>query len=83
MAANTERLVLNADELAAALGICRPAAYDLMHRRGFPSIKLPHGALWCRGPRWRSGSCSRRREKRRMDDTRGRVRGEAGTIRGR
>lgn len=40
MTANTERLVLNADELAAALGICRPAAYDLMHRRGFPSIQV-------------------------------------------
>ena len=40
MAANTERLVLNADELAAALGICRPAAYDLMHRRDFPSIQV-------------------------------------------
>lgn len=40
MAANTERLVLNADELAAALGICRPAAYDLLHRRDFPSIQI-------------------------------------------
>ena len=40
MAANNERLVLNADELAAALGICRPAAYDLMHRRDFPSIRV-------------------------------------------
>lgn len=40
MAANTKRLVLNADELAAALGICRPAAYDLMHRRDFPSIQV-------------------------------------------
>lgn len=40
MAANTERLVLNADELAAALDICRPAAYDLLHRRDFPSIQI-------------------------------------------
>ena len=40
MAANNERLVLNADELAAALGICRPAAYDLLHRRDFPSIQI-------------------------------------------
>ena len=40
MAANTERLVLNADELAAALGICRPAAYDLLHKKGFPSIQI-------------------------------------------
>ena len=40
MAANNERLVLNADELATALGICRPAAYDLLHRRDFPSIQI-------------------------------------------
>lgn len=38
--AASEKLVLNADELAAALGICRPAAYDLMHRRDFPSIQV-------------------------------------------
>ena len=38
MAAATEKLVLDANELAEALGICRPRAYDLMHRRDFPSI---------------------------------------------
>ena len=38
--AASEKLVLNADELAAALGICRPAAYDLLHRRDFPSIQI-------------------------------------------
>lgn len=38
--AATEKLVLDANELAAALGICRPAAYDLLHRRGFPSIQV-------------------------------------------
>lgn len=35
-----EKMVLDANELAAALGICRPAAYDLLHRRGFPSIQV-------------------------------------------
>lgn len=40
MAAATEKLVLDANELAEALGICRPRAYDLMHRRDFPSIQI-------------------------------------------
>lgn len=35
-----EKMVLDANELAAALGICRPAAYDLLHRRDFPSIQI-------------------------------------------
>lgn len=35
-----EKLVLDANELAAALGICRPRAYELMHRRDFPSIQI-------------------------------------------
>lgn len=38
--AASEKLVLNADELAAALGICRPRAYELMHQKGFPSIRI-------------------------------------------
>lgn len=35
-----EKMVLDANELAAALGICRPRAYELLHQKGFPSIRI-------------------------------------------
>ena len=35
-----EKLVLNARDLAAVLGICLPRAYDLMRSDGFPSVQL-------------------------------------------
>lgn len=35
-----EKLTLSAPELAAALGISRSAAYDLMHAQGFPSFRI-------------------------------------------
>lgn len=35
-----ERLTLTAVEIARALGIGRAAAYDLMHRADFPSIRV-------------------------------------------
>lgn len=33
-------LVLNADQLAAALQISRAGAYNLMHAEGFPTIRI-------------------------------------------
>ena len=33
-------ITLNADEVAQALGISRANAYSLMHRRGFPTLKI-------------------------------------------
>lgn len=34
------KLVLDAPELAAALGICKPRAYELMKQKDFPSIQI-------------------------------------------
>ena len=33
-------IVLNADQLALALGISRANAYQLMHSKGFPTIRI-------------------------------------------
>ena len=33
-------LALNADDIAAVLGISRANAYILMHSKGFPTIKI-------------------------------------------
>lgn len=33
-------LTMNADQLANALGISRAGAYELIHTKGFPVIKL-------------------------------------------
>lgn len=33
-------LVLNAEQLAAALQISRAGAYNLMHAKGFPTIRI-------------------------------------------
>ena len=35
-----EKLTLDAPELAKALGICKPKAYELMKRKDFPSIQI-------------------------------------------
>ena len=32
--------VLNANQLAAALGISRAGAYELVHSEGFPALKI-------------------------------------------
>lgn len=34
------KFVLDAPELAKALGICKPRAYELMRQKGFPSIQI-------------------------------------------
>lgn len=34
------KLVLDAPELAEALGICKPRAYELMKQKDFPSIQI-------------------------------------------
>ena len=33
-------IVLNADQLALALGISRANAYQLMHSKGFPTLRI-------------------------------------------
>ena len=33
-------LTLNANQLAGVLGISRAKAYELLHRKGFPTIKI-------------------------------------------
>ena len=33
-------IMLNADQLAQALGISRAGAYQLMHAKGFPTIRI-------------------------------------------
>nr|DAH79300.1 MAG TPA: helix-turn-helix domain protein [Caudoviricetes sp.] len=35
-----EKLTLDAPELAKALGICKPRAYELMRQKDFPSIQI-------------------------------------------
>ena len=32
--------VLNADQLAGALGISRAGAYELLHTKGFPTLRI-------------------------------------------
>ena len=34
------KLVLDAPELAEALGLCKPRAYELMRQKDFPSIQI-------------------------------------------
>lgn len=34
------KLVLNVDEVAAILGVGRTAVYELVHREGFPVIRV-------------------------------------------
>lgn len=33
-------LMLNADQLSEALGISRAGAYELMHSKGFPTLRI-------------------------------------------
>ena len=35
-----EKLTFNVDEMAAALGISRPVAYELSRKEGFPAIRV-------------------------------------------
>ena len=35
-----EKLALSVSEVAEALGICRPAAYELVHQPGFPAVRV-------------------------------------------
>ncbi len=35
-----EKLTLSVDEMAHALGISRPVAYELIRREGFPAIRV-------------------------------------------
>ena len=37
---SNEKLTLDAPELAKALGICKPRAYELMRQKDFPSIQI-------------------------------------------
>lgn len=36
----SEKLTLDAPELAKVLGICKPRAYELMKQKDFPSIQI-------------------------------------------
>lgn len=38
--AKGEKMILNMDEVAEALGICRASAYRLARQAGFPAITL-------------------------------------------
>lgn len=40
MSNKSEKLTLDAPELAKALGICKPRAYELMRQKDFPSIQI-------------------------------------------
>ena len=40
MSNKSEKLTLDAPELAEALGICKPRAYELMRQKDFPSIQI-------------------------------------------
>lgn len=40
MSNKSEKLTLDAPELAKVLGICKPRAYELMKQKDFPSIKI-------------------------------------------
>lgn len=40
MSNKSEKLTLDAPELAKVLGICKPRAYELMKRKDFPSIQI-------------------------------------------
>lgn len=40
MSNKSEKLTLDAPELAKVLGICKPRAYELMKQKDFPSIQI-------------------------------------------
>ena len=40
MSNKSEKLTLDAPDLAKALGICKPRAYELMRQKDFPSIQI-------------------------------------------
>ena len=40
MSNKSEKLTLDAPELAKVLGICKPRAYQLMKQKDFPSIQI-------------------------------------------
>lgn len=40
MSNESEKLTLDAPELAKVLGICKPRAYELMKQKDFPSIQI-------------------------------------------
>ena len=35
-----EKLTFNVDEMAAAIGVSRPVAYELVRKEGFPAIRV-------------------------------------------
>ena len=35
-----EKLTFNVDEMAAAIGVSRPVAYELVSKEGFPAIRV-------------------------------------------
>ena len=35
-----DKLALSVSEVAEVLGICRPAAYELVHQPGFPAVRV-------------------------------------------
>lgn len=37
---NHEKLTYSVDEMATALGVSRPVAYELTRREGFPAIRV-------------------------------------------
>ena len=37
---NEQKLTITVDEVAAELGICRPVAYELVHRDDFPVVHV-------------------------------------------
>lgn len=39
-----EKQLFDANDLAAYMGIGRTRAYELMHSKGFPSMRIPAGA---------------------------------------
>ena len=41
----TEKLVYSVTEAAEALGVSRPTMYELIHREGFPSLKVGRRVL--------------------------------------
>ena len=40
MSNKSEKLTLDAPELAKVLGVCKPRAYELMKQKDFPSIQI-------------------------------------------
>ena len=37
---NEQKLTLTVDEIATELGVCRPVAYELVHRNDFPVVHV-------------------------------------------